>query len=65
MRLVVATRPHLLYAFSLFQVEEVLRHLNSLGLRDGVSKSLKQSVDGIPLKTHLEVLQSIRTLTAV
>ena len=40
----------------------LLKHLNSLGLRDGIAKSLEQSVDGIPLKTHLEIIRKIRSI---
>ena len=34
--------------------------MNDHGVRDGITKSLDLSVDGIPLKNHLEQLQSMR-----
>ena len=40
----------------------MLKHINGLGVRDGISKSLDQSVDGIPLKIHQDVVQKMRLI---
>ncbi len=39
-----------------------MKNINSLGVRDGMSKSLDQSVDGIPLKDHLDIIQKLRQI---
>ena len=36
--------------------------MNQLGFRDGVSKSLDQSVDGLPLQVHLKKLADIKAI---
>lgn len=33
-----------------------------MGVRDGVSASLDQSVDGLPLQVHLDKLEKLRAL---
>lgn len=42
----------------------MLKQLNSLGLRDGISKSAEQSVDSVPLKTHLEMIEKMRVIAS-
>eukprot|EP00731_Ephydatia_muelleri_P038147 Em0666g3a len=44
------------------QTAELLRHMNTLGIRDGITHSLDQSVDGLPLQTHLHKLQQLRDI---
>lgn len=46
------------------QTSGLLQHMNSLGIRDGITHSLDQSVDGLPLSTHLQKLQQIRDIIA-
>jgi len=38
--------------------------MNSRGVRDGISGSLDQSVDGLPLQVHLSKLVELRTLAS-
>ena len=48
--------------FTFVQTQLLLQHLNSLGVRDGINGSLDQSVDGLPLETHLKKMDELRTL---
>ena len=45
-----------------FQTSSLLTYMNELGFVDGVSGSLDQSVDGLPLPVHLRKLSDITTL---
>ena len=45
------------------QTAGLLRHMNGLGIRDGISHGLDQSVDGMPLQVHLDKLDQIRAVT--
>ena len=38
--------------------------MNQLGFRDGVSKILDQSVDGLPIQVHLKKLSDITALAS-
>ena len=49
------------FAFSL-QTSSLLKHMNEIGFRDGVSHGLDQSVDGLPLQLHLNKLSAITKL---
>ena len=40
----------------------LLKLLNQLGVCDGISKSLNQSVDGLPLQVHLDKLEKLREI---
>ena len=44
------------------QTSSLLKRMNELGFRDGVTKSLDQSVDGQPLPVHLKKLSDITKL---
>lgn len=46
----------------LLQTAGLLRHMNGLGVRDGVNRGLGQSVDGFPLQVHLDKLNDIGAL---
>ena len=43
----------------LLQFSSLLRFMNSVGVRDGVSGTLDQSVDGLPLSVHISKIQEI------
>ena len=44
------------------QTTSLLKQMNSMGVRDGISGSLDQSVDGLPLQVHLDKLEELRAL---
>ena len=44
------------------QFSSVLQYMNSLGVKDGVTGSLDQSVGGVPLSVHLNKIQEIRDI---
>lgn len=44
------------------QTTSLLKQMNSMGVRDGVSGGLDQTVDGLPLQVHLDKLEELRAL---
>lgn len=39
-----------------------MQHLNSLGVRDGINKSLNMSVDGVSVAEHVLKLDQLRAI---
>ena len=39
-----------------------MKHLNSVGVRDGITKSLNMSVDGVSADDHLLKLDQLRAI---
>ena len=50
------------YISYLLQTSSLLKHMNEVGFRDRVSHGLGLSVDGLPLKVHLDKLAAITEL---
>ena len=44
------------------QISSLLEHMNNLGVVDGVTKEKGQSVDGLPLKVHLDKVQELKNI---
>ena len=51
--------------FHFLQTCILLAHLNELGVSDGLTKSLDQSVDGLCLQTHLDKLDQLRAVVII
>lgn len=43
----------------IFQIGSLLKHMNDLGISDGVTGSRDQSVDGLPLQVHLDKVREL------
>ena len=52
---------HVIFFYTV-QTTSLLKHMNGLGIRDGITKGLDQSVDGLSLETHLEKLAQIASV---
>ena len=48
--------------FIILQTHSLLKHMNLVGFRDGVTGGLDQSVDGLLLQVHLNKLTDITKL---
>lgn len=51
--------------FHFLQTCMLLAHLNQLGVSDGLTKSLDQSVDGLCLQIHLDKLDQLRAVVKI
>ena len=49
----------------ILQTSSLLKYMNQFGIRDGISKGLDQSVDGLPLPVHLKKLSDITELATL
>lgn len=41
------------------QISSLLKHMNDLGICDGMSGNRDQSVDGLPLQVHLNKVEEL------